>query len=85
VGVIEVAEVVAGQPERHRVDREVPPAEVLAQRRRLDGRERPRPLIGLPARPGEVEREAVRLDRRGAEALVIACLAAQPVGQRAGG
>ena len=47
VGVVEMAQVVAGQADRHRVDREVPAGKVLAQRRLLHLGERAGVGVGL--------------------------------------
>ena len=47
--------------------------------------QRPGPLVGLPARRGQVERELARAHRRRAEALVLAGLPAQALSQLARG
>jgi hypothetical protein len=73
VGQLAVREV-----QRDRVDREIAPRQVLGQRRaELDVRQRPRALVALASRPGEVEHR-VRGGHRGRpEPLVHRHLAAQ--------
>ena len=83
-GVVEVAEVVARDPERHRVHAEVAPGEIVAQRRGAHLGERARLGVGLPPRGGQVERQLVCQHLGGAEALVLAGAAPEPVGERAG-
>ena len=84
-GVAHVAEVVAAQADGDRVDGEVPPAQVLLQGRGLHLRQRARLGVGLPARGGQVEAQAVPGgDRGGAEALVPDSAAVEHVGQLLG-
>ena len=59
------------QVQRDRVDGEVAAFEVLAQRgAELHLGQRPRPLVALPARAGQVERRPVEAHGGGPEALV---------------
>ena len=58
------------QPQRHRVDREVASQQVLVDRRGLHVRESARPRVRLRAGCGQVDREALAADRRGAESGV---------------
>ncbi len=83
-GVVEVAEIVARQPHRHRVDREVAPAEVLVKRRLLDSRQGARLVVRLAPSGGEVEHQVVGAHRGGAKALVLARDPAEPIGQGPG-
>ena len=83
-GVVEVTEVVAREPERHGVDGEVAAHEVLVEPRLLDDRQDARLGIGLAPRRRKVDAQLVGAHGRGAEALVLARLAAESLGQRAG-
>ena len=60
--VDEPPEVVALERDRHRVDREVAPEEVLADRRVLDGRERRRRVVELGPRRHDVDAAAVAVE-----------------------
>ena len=80
-GVLQLADPVAVQVDRHRVDSEVAPAQVFGQPRRLHIGERPGLHVGLAARRGEVNHQVAGADRGGAEALVLLCLPAKPPGQ----
>ena len=83
-GVLQLADPVAVQVDRHRVDGEVAPAQVFGQPRRLHIGERPGLRVGLAARGGEVNHQVAGADRGGAEALVLLGLAAEPPGQLSG-
>ena len=68
---------VARERHGHRVEREVTAREVLAQRRRLDLRQRAGLRVGLAAGGGKIELEASGVNRCRREALVGADLSAQ--------
>ena len=81
-GVDEPAEVGALERGRHRVDREVPAEEVLADRGVLDRRQRGRRVVELGARRDHVDALAVAVEHdRRAELLVRAHAAAERVGE----
>jgi hypothetical protein len=84
-GVVEVADVVAGEPDRHRVDREVAAREVLGERRGRYPRQLAGRVVGLLPRAREVVGPDRGHDGRRAEALVLPRLAPKPVGDRARG
>ena len=68
------------EPDRDRVDGEVPPREVLLDRgAEFHVRQRPRPGVALAAGAREVEDDVAGRDRRGAEALVDGQRAADPL------
>ena len=81
--VVEVAEVVPGETQGHGVDGEVAPGEVLVEPGGLDHGQRARLRVDLAPGGGEVEQQAVGAYRGRAEALVLARLAAQALGERA--
>jgi hypothetical protein len=60
----------AGDRERHRVDREVAAGEVVRDSRRADGREGAGPLVGLGTGRRQIDRRAPDAGRRRAEAVV---------------
>ena len=67
----EAAEVVRGKGRSHGVDREVPPVEVLAEPRALDGRQRAGGVVELGPRGDDVDALAVAVrDDRGPELVV---------------
>ena len=82
-GIDEPAEVGALERDRHRVDREIAPEEVLADRGVLDGRQRRRRVVELGARGDDVDALvlAVEDDRR-AELVMRAHTPAERVRQR---
>ncbi len=82
VRIVEVAQIVALEADRHGVDREVATGEVLAKRGRLHPRQGARLVVGLLARGDQVDLHVADPDDRRAEALVLAHLAAEPVGER---
>jgi len=82
-GVDEDGPALRRDSKRHRVDREVAPGEVPAERSGCDARERAASLIGFCARRSDVQaRPVVKLERHGAEALVRARPGAQTPRER---
>ena len=71
---------VAGESERHRVDREVATGQVVGERGRANGRQRPRVLVRLGAGRREIDRGAA--DARGGRAEADHRLGAVPRGFR---
>ena len=67
----EPAPVVSGQRRGHRVDREVPPEEVVFDRTRRDGRERARGLVRLRARGYDVDPLVLAVEDDGGAELVV--------------
>ena len=72
----------AGQRQRHRVDREVTAGEVVREARGANGRQRARLLVELGARRREIDGEARHLRRSGAEPLVHARRRVEPARER---
>ena len=83
-GVVEMAQVVAAQGNGHGVQGEIAAAQIVLERCALNQRQRPGLLVGLAPGGGQVQAQVGSAHGGGAEALVLADLALQPLGQRAG-
>ena len=81
--VHEPSEVLALQRDGQRVDGEVAPVEILADRRLLDGRQRTGVVVELRSRRGDVDAAAVVHDHGRAELVVRDGPAAERLGERA--
>ena len=84
MGVEQRAEPRPAERDRHRVDREVAPRQVLGDARRADLGQGAGALVGLAAGPGDVDLVLAEPGLGGREALVLDHLPAEPLGDLGG-